>query len=620
VGRNRRTRQARPIKKAGAIEKVDVAGEAGLRPATTELLLGLLIVLAGIWAYSNSLDGVFVLDDVRAIVLNPTLHSFSDAFSPPPQSTVSGRPIANLSFAMSRTFGDGPRSFHVTNIAIHVLAALLVFGVVRRTLSTTSMYSRFGDVAAPLAFAVALIWVVHPLTTSAVTYVVQRVESLMALFYLLTVYAAIRAVTAPSERGHRRLWTALAIVSCALGMATKEVMVTAPAAVALWLWVFESPRFQSVSRSSGGAAAGKFALLGGLAAAWVIFGVLVYDEHRSASIAHGGGIVWRYLLTQAHVIVHYLWLAFVPTKLVFLYTWPLATSLSDGAAPAALVLVLVVASVAGLARRHPLGFAGAWFFLILAPTSSVIPIVTEVAAEHRMYLPLVPLIASVVGVSFAVARTLVGESRRTAWAIVAIAVIVAGTAGVQTRARNRDYASEEALWRDTVTKDPRNQRAHVAYGSVLAAHGRAVDARNTFDVAVALDPSDPVAQGRLGHLYGLAHEDTDAVEHLQRAHDLQPGNPLVTTELAGILADSRDPMVRNPARALPLAEEAVRLTGRRDAAAIEVLAVTQAYLGHAREAVSLIEEAVEVARRTGDPRLIELEQRLAFYRSRTSPR
>lgn len=247
---------------------------------------------------------------------------------------------------------------------------------------------------------------------------------------------------------------------------------TAPAAVALWVWVFEPPRLQSLSRPGRTAAKGEFALLGGLAATWVIFGVLVYDEHRAASIAHGGGIVWRYLLTQAQVIVHY----------------------------------------------------------------------------------------------------------------------------------------------------PRNQRAHVAYGSALAAHGRAADARNAFEAAVALDPFDPVAQGRLGHLYGLAHEDTAAVEHLQRAHDLQPDNPLVTTELAGILADSRDPMVRNPARALPLAEEAVRLTGRRDAAAIEVLAVTHAYLGHAREAVSLMEEAVEVARRTRDPRLIELEQRLAFYRSRAAPR
>jgi tetratricopeptide (TPR) repeat protein len=202
--------------------------------------------------------------------------------------------------------------------------------------------------------------------------------------------------------------------------------------------------------------------------------------------------------------------------------------------------------------------------------------------------------------------------------LVTIAAVVAAAAGVETRARNRDYASEEALWHDTVMKDPGNQRAHVAYGSALAANGRTAEAQKEFEAAVALDPSDAVAQGRLGHVYGLARQDALAVDHLQRAHDLRPGDSVVTTELAGILADSRDPTVRNPGRALPLADEAVRLSGRRDAAALEVLAVAHAYLGHGGQAVSLMEEAVAVARRAGDPRLIELEQRLAFYRSRTA--
>jgi hypothetical protein len=204
------------------------------KAGTTERWIAVVVVvLAGFWAYSNSFDGVFVLDDVRAIVLNPTLGSFSDALSPPPQSTVSGRPVANVSFAISRAFGDGPRPFHVTNLAIHLAAALLVFGGTRRTLQTPRMRDRYGEAAVPLAFAVAIIWVVHPLTTSAVTYVVQRVESLMSLFYLLTLYAAIRTAESSADHGqHRRLWILIAVVSCALGMATKEVMVTAPVAVA----------------------------------------------------------------------------------------------------------------------------------------------------------------------------------------------------------------------------------------------------------------------------------------------------------------------------------------------------------------------------------------------------
>jgi hypothetical protein len=120
-----------------------------------------------------------------------------------------------------------------------------------------------------------------------------------------------------------------------------------------------------------------------------------------------------------------------------------------------------------------------------------------------MYLPLVPLIASVVGVLFVTARHVLGNSARNAWASVTIALIVAAAASVETRARNRDYASEESLWRDTVAKGPGNQRAH----------------------------------------------------------DLQPGDPVVATEHAGVLADSGDPAVRNPARALPIAEEAVSKGG-----------------------------------------------------------
>ncbi len=237
-----------------------------------------------------------------------------------------------------------------------------------------------------------------------------------------------------------------------------------------------------------------------------------------------------------------------------------------------------------------------------------------------MYLPLVLLVASAVVLLFVAVHRIVGEPRPGARAVASIALIVAAAAGVETRARNRDYASEETLWRDTVGKDPGNPRAHVAYAAALAQSGRPAEAQRELEAAIAIDPLDPIAQGRLGHLYGLARQDAAAVEHLQRAHDLQPGNPVVTTELAGVLADSADPAVRNPARALPIAEEAVRLTGRRNAASIEVLAIAHAYLGHGAQAVSLMQEAVDVARRSRDPRLGELEQRLAFYRSRLPSR
>ncbi len=174
----------------------------------TEGVCLILILAAGLWAYSNSFSGVFVLDDVRAIVQNETIRSLTpieQVLSPPPRSTVSGRPIANLSFAINYAISAlDVRSYHVLNLLIHLACALTLFGVVRRTLQSSSLRASVGADATYVAAAVALIWVVHPLTTSAVAYVVQRVESLMSLFYLLTLYCAIRASGTPVEAAFRR--------------------------------------------------------------------------------------------------------------------------------------------------------------------------------------------------------------------------------------------------------------------------------------------------------------------------------------------------------------------------------------------------------------------------------
>ncbi len=228
-------------------------------------------------------------------------------------------------------------------------------------------------------------WVVHPLQTAAVTYVVQRVESLMGLFYLLTLYCAIRA----GEGSRAGWWAAAAVASCAAGMATKESMVTAPVLVALWDWLFGS-------RPDGQPSRVRWGLIGSLAATWVLLGYLVSQQFRGPSINLAPATIWLYARTQAEVIVHYLRLAFFPAPLVFLYDWPLTPAPLWMAWQAALLIALAALTVAGIVKRHPASFLGAWFFLILAPSSSVLPIVSEVAAEHRMYLPLAAVVAAIV--------------------------------------------------------------------------------------------------------------------------------------------------------------------------------------------------------------------------------
>ncbi len=611
--------------------------------------LAVFIVAAGVWAYGNSLSGVFVLDDIRAIIRNPTIRTLwplSVPLSPPGESTVSGRPLANLSFAINYAMApagsrdgfeparDGrdpaqterflanARGYHLANLAIHVCVALLVFGIVRRTLLTATLRPVFGDAAAWLAVATATIWVVHPLTTEAVTYVVQRVESLVALWYALTLYGAIRAAEGP--RG--RWWSALAVTACACGMAIKEVMVTAPLAVAAWDAVFH--------RDGWGRS--RVRLLAALAATWAISAVLVSGESRGPSINLDPGIVWRYLVTQASIILHYVRLTFVPAPLVFLYDWPLTPTWGTSAVPLAVVAAAVLASAVAVITRRTAGFAGAVFFLVLAPTSSVLPIVTEVAAEHRMYLPLAALVAVVVCGTYWLVRMFPGPPRVKAVAAAVATLAAVAWLGLATRARNLDYGSETRLWRTAVDARPADARSRVALGSALAADGTLAEAETHLLAAVQLAPGDPVARVRLGgtllrqgkadealaqfeaalalrpddvdalrfaaEAYTARREDARAADYYTRALDQVPGDVEVALRLAALLASSRDLGVRNAPRALDLAERVVQATGRRDPRAVEVWSVALAANFRWRDAAAAAREAAGMARSYGDTR------------------
>ena len=177
-----------------------------------------LLSLAALAAWSNSFHGAFVLDDIPTIVANPSIRrlgALGTVLSPPKiGSPVTGRPLVNLTLALNyAASGTQVWSYHALNLLIHLLAGLTLFGVVRRTLeqpipcgrsllagdsSRASSFQQSNTL--PIAFAVALLWTVHPLQTEAVTYIVQRAESLAALFYLLTLYCTIRGATGADFR------------------------------------------------------------------------------------------------------------------------------------------------------------------------------------------------------------------------------------------------------------------------------------------------------------------------------------------------------------------------------------------------------------------------------------
>ena len=488
--------------------------------------IGVLLVATGICAYHNSFHGPFIFDDGPSIPENPHLHHLwpiRDALSAPPYSTVNGRPVVCLTLAMNYALGGlNVRGYHAFNLALHLASALVLFGILRRTFAGEKLRYLFGVESVWLAAVIALIWVVHPLQTESVTYLVQRTELLMGLFLLLALYCTLRG----SGSKRSGAWYVAAVVSCALGMGSKEVMVAAPLIVLLYDRVFLASSF----RESWGR---RGTLYIGLAATWLILVVLVANTpHSRTGFDINGVTSWDYLKTEAGVITYYLRLGFWPRPLVIDYgDWPIAHSLTDCLVPGVLVLGLLGATVWAF-RRHPCAaFLGAWFFLILAPASSFLPNVGEVAAERRMYLPLAALITLVVVGAFVIGRRLF---RGRAFGCAAFGSVMVLFASI-TIQRNRDYQSELSIWQDAVAKRPSNPRAHDNLGIILARLGRTSEAIAHYERSLQLDPNVAEAHYNLANALWQTGNREKAIGQYHEALRLQPADIKALTKLGNVL-------------------------------------------------------------------------------------
>lgn len=478
---------------------------------------GLALVLVTVAAWSNSLRGPFVFDDVPSIVENTSIRSWGAALLPPPESTTTGRPLTNLSFAVNFAIrGFGVYGFHAINLAIHAAAALLLFGSARRLMGTPRLRESFGEAATGWAAALAALWLVHPLQTAAVTAIVQRAESLAGFFYLLTVYCGIRAMETPGDRR----WSVAAVGSCLLGVACKETVVTAPLAVLLVDRTF----FAADARAALGR---RRWLYLGLVASWLPLGWLVADASgRSGTAGFGTSVAWSdYALTQIEAIGRYLRTTFWPARQVFDYGTHLATWSPRLAAATAGVLVLGAVAVLGTWRRWVTGFCVAWFLLGLAPTS-LVPVATQTIAEHRMYLPLAGVMAVVVG----------GLRWLPRRAGLAVAGLLVGVLAVATQRRNEAYQQEVTLWRSSIAAFPANARAHHNLADALAAAGDPATALAHYEAALALEPGNPEMHNN--HASALAQTGAigAAIAAYGRAAELAPLAPKPRYNLGLLLA------------------------------------------------------------------------------------
>ncbi|MGD2109977.1 MAG: tetratricopeptide repeat protein, partial [Phycisphaerae bacterium] len=326
-------------------------------------------------------------------------------------------------------------------------------------------------------------------------------------------------------------------------MGSKAVMVTAPVVVLLFDRVFLSGSFKETFRR-------RWALYVGLAATWSVLWICrvapsVLDPgHRFSYVGFGykGVTPLEYLQTQAGVLLYYLRLSFWPEPLCLDYYWPATRALTDALPQGVAILVLFAASLLSLWRKSPLGFLGLWFFLVLAPTSSFVPIKDPIF-EHRMYLPLVGVVALVVFLAHYAWRYPAGRLSLKTWTAngVVAAVVICVVCGLSyaTYERNSVYQSEVGMWRDVRAKQPESPRAAENLGTALLAED-VEEAERILEQAVEMNPRSARAFNSLGFARVALLQLDSAIEAFRAAVRLDPRFTRARKNLGKALKDKRD--------------------------------------------------------------------------------
>jgi tetratricopeptide (TPR) repeat protein len=645
-------------------------------------LLPSLLVIIGVIAYSNSFSGPFIFDDGPNIVDNPNVRQLWPLTTPMSATSLSGlggRPILSLSFALNYAFGEyRVWGYHLVNLTIHILAALALYGIVRRTLLSDRLNEKFGRYSASLAFIAAAIWLVHPIQTESVTYIVQRAESLMGLFYLLTVYTAIRSM----QPKHSVFWPIMSIFFCALGMATKEVMVTAPVIILFYDRTFMACSFLSALKKRW-----PFYLC--LAAAWLVLAASMASRTSSATVGFSINVKpFDYAMNQFVAIARYIKLILWPAHLCLYYSAPIIRLWVLILPPMLLILAVVSVAVWGFVKNRTWSYPLVWFFTILAPSSSFVPI-ADLIFEHRVYLSLAGLAVLAVTVGFLLLcrvskSTILSRPAGGLALCIAAAVVIALT--TRTIYRNRDYRSGLSIWQSVVDAVPTSYKgytnlggeyqkqgknaqaiecylktlsikpdhinAHHNLGSLLKSQGRldesayhyrqvlrnepnniednfnlgvVLQLQNKFDQAVdyyrrtlKFDPNHINAHNNLGAVLVSRGGLDEAIRHFDAVLKIDPNNSKAYNNLAYALVSGPRPEKQEVVRALGFAQKAAELTDYQDPEVLDTLADCYSKDGKTDLAVKTAEKALELALTADNNQLAEqIRSRLKSYKEQT---
>ena len=466
----------------------------------------LLITVLGVIIYSNSFSGEFQFDDGVHIVQQNRLNDLSVYSNFSNWKNINNRPLAYFTLALNRAVsGNSVFGYHLFNLIIHILTSLLVYNFVFLILLQHGIQNvQIKGREKLAALFVALVFLCHPIQTQAVTYIVQRMTSMSALFYLASAYFYLRARLSQIKGDSKPKWISyylLMLLAAIASMLSKQIAVTLPLIYLLMEFFFV--------RNKKGERFNRLLLFGLIAivTAFILLIIGGFLPKETEDISH-----YNYFVTQLRVIVKYVQLLVIPISQNLDYDFALSNSIFGmDELFSALVVAALVISIFTLYRKHPLlSFGIAWFFISLMVESSIIPI-RDVIFEHRLYLPMFGFAIFIVMLIIELLKKIKQNQ-----IIIFFSVLIV-ISGVLTFQRNKVWKSRYSLWYDVVQKSPAKARPHLNLGIAYLHMFKPIPAIEQFNSANKIDPKNSQVYYDRAEAYLLTNRTEEAIQDLNQS-------------------------------------------------------------------------------------------------------
>lgn len=488
-----------------------------LNPKQFNYLAAGLILLAAIIVYSNSFKVPFQFDDIYHITQKKAIRSIDNFTKFTAWNNINARPLPMFTLALNYRWGGvNPAGYHVMNLAFHILAGWIVYLLSLQILSLKNLKlgNRITDNKHYFALLAALLFIVHPLQTQAVTYVIQRITALSTLFYLLGVYYYIKGRVLHVQEANWKTGTTyyiLTFVAFMFSLLSKQIAVTFPLALLLVEWFF--------IRDAEGKMLKKFLLT---AAAAV--GILIIIGAASYGIPREAEEIPRdvYLFTSLKVFVKYLQMYIIPVGQNLDYDIKASETLFGWRELGSLAIIIGLIYLAyRLFVKNPLiSFGIAWFFVTLLVEQSIIPI-KDFIFEHRFYLPSFGVIVASLAALFTYLPMMDFRKARVP-AAIALALGLVLVYGYAAHARNKVWQSDLELWTDAVSKSPKKGRPYLWQGIAFSSLGLHQEAKAAIDKCIELMPNFSMGYYNRGNVNKELGDNRAAMTDYDKAIELNP--------------------------------------------------------------------------------------------------